>query len=1110
MKPHVVIALMAISSIFLGYAEAKNRLNGIPFYQIYEEKDIENTSRANFITTSPDGQLYFGSEQGLHTFDGTSWKLVIETPTTQSKIRAIAWTEDGVFASGYGTIGKLIFKDETGFEYLSLNSEPLSTYASEFYSKIHQLENLIYFIGERSVAYYDLNTKEIGAIPFESWLKGSAIIDGKLHVANARDGMIVFDGIDHFNHPAFKQFVDKHVILKIEAYKNGECYFATENNDLYHVPPGQPISSFESFPYEAEGAIRDLEFVGENQLAISVGHKGIHFINRDGQTTSALEIDSDYRWVGANALHLDKHHTLWVQFNSTIGKVIITSPLSQIDERLTMGVDYPIAFESDGELYLKTNNKLLKPQFNANGSMQGFVDTFPEIEKSIITACETSQGLYFQGGQYTYLYSDGKSNRIAKTGYIERLRSFKNNSHRLLAATPDEILVLEHKGESITQLYKTKHQVGHVNKIARADDDVFWLEIGLGQLGRVSIKEGQLDYRLYNTSAGLPEDWVAVWEHEGEVLFTSSSGIFEYNPQTESFHNTDILDAYLPPEGIFHRVATDPNGNIWASYDKFNYILWKQEDGTYIKDDRSLIHASDQYFNHFKFLSKGDAILLTATELYHVDGSKLPPVEQFQTSNLHLLEISDIEGSSIYYQSSGSQIRPNRLEFDSSRRSLSIRVGNTSSTSIKTPQYQYLLDQVSNNWSKWSTSNEVNFTKLDAGDHTLRVRSRENEASAPSEISIAFSIAPTFWETPFAFILYFIILLFLLNFGYNFFAKNLRRTNEKLELMVNERTKEIERKNSELQLNANELTYALNELRSAQDLLMNASRKAGMAEVATNVLHNVGNVLNSINVAVLSLSERLSQERVSKLVRVTKMLNEHDHDLAGFLTSDPKGKAIPAYLTQLSSVLTDDYSHYRVEVECMHENIEHVKKIIATQQSHAKTVEVLQPVKIEELIEDSLEMITGDLEHSLFEIVRDFEPDLEITSDKHSLLQMVTNFIKNAKESIIEADKELGLITISAHVTDDKSNVRIQISDNGMGISKENERKIFTHGFTTKSNGHGFGMHSSANAAKSLGGDLQINSEGLGKGATVTLTLPLSGKRKLTEAFSEQSSFSRN
>ncbi len=1110
MKPLVVIALLAVSSLFTSLVEAKGRLNGIPFYQIYEEKDIENTSRANFITTAPDGQLFFGSEQGLHTFDGTSWKRVLQTPTTQSKIRAIAWTEDGVFASGYGTVGKLIFKDETGFEYLPLNTEPLSTYASEFYSKIHQHESLLYFIGERSVAYYDLNTKAIGATSFESWIKGSAIIDGKLHVANARDGLLVFEGTEHYAHPAFKSFVDKHVILKIEPHENGECYFSTESNELYHVPAGLPLSSFKPFPFSAGGAIRDLEFVGNNQLAISIAHRGIHFLDSDGETISALEIDSDYRWVGANALHLDKHNALWVQFNSTIGKVMIDSPLSQIDERLTMGVDYPIAYELGGELYLKTNNKLLKPEFNTHGSMKGFVDTFPLIDKPIITACETAKGLYFQGGQETFLLSNGTQKRLAKTGYIERINAFNKNQDRLLAATPDELIVLEHKGESITQISKTKHGVGHINKIARTDEDVFWLEIGLGQIGRVSVEGGQLNYRLYNTDAGLPGDWVAVWEHQGEVLFTSSSGIFEFNPETESFQNTDFLDAYLPPEGIFHRVATDPRGNIWASYDTFNYILWKQEDGTYIKDNRSLIHAGDQYFNHFKFLSNGDTILLTATELYHVDGSKLPPVDRAQTSNLHLLEVSDIEGSSIYYQSSGSQIRPSHIELESSRRSLSIRVGDTNSSSIKTPQYQYLLDEVSKDWSKWSTSNEVNFTKLDAGDYNLKVRSRPNESSAPSEINIAFSIIPTIWETPFAFLLYFIIFVALLNFGYSLFAKNLKKTNEKLEHMVHERTKEIERKNSELQLNANELTYALNELRSAQDLLMNASRKAGMAEVATNVLHNVGNVLNSINVAVLSLSERLSQERVSKLVRVTKMLNEHDHDLAGFLTSDPKGKAIPAYLTQLSSVLTDDYSHYRVEVECMHENIEHVKKIIATQQSHAKTVEVLQPVRIEDLIEDSLEMITGDVEHSIFEIVRDFEPDLEIVSDKHSLLQMITNFIKNAKESIIESEKELGLITISAHTTEDKRNVRIQISDNGIGISEENERKIFTHGFTTKSDGHGFGMHSSANAAKSLGGDLQIGSEGLGKGATVTLTLPLSDKRNVAESYSDQTSFSRN
>ncbi|MDQ8179031.1 HAMP domain-containing sensor histidine kinase [Pelagicoccus sp. SDUM812005] len=1090
------------------------RLNGIPFYQIYEEKDIENSSRANFITTAPDGRLFFGCENGLHSFDGTSWNHLLETPSTQQKVKCVTWTEYGVFAAGYGTIGRLHFEGDSGLRYEALNDSPLTKRSGEFYSKIHRLGNKLYFIGERSVAHLDLDTLELGATAFEAWVKGSAIYQGKLLVATTRDGIVQFDGNERAVLPAFQGFIDKRVILNIEVSEAGEVYFATESNELYQVPAGAPLEAFAPFPFRPDGAIRDLEFVTPEKLAISVAHQGIYFLDNAGQVLSTLDRSFDYRWGGANALHRDPSGTLWVQFNSTVGKVIANSPVSQIDERLTKGIEYPIAHEVDGQVYLRTKGRLLKPDFCEDGSLQGFADALPGFNRSIDAASAIQDGIYLQGEASTYFHTQGQTTELGKTGRIERMTPFEGDANKLFAATPDSLLVLQARADSIEVLSQTSHQAGHINKVARAYHDVFWLEIGIGQIARAQVANGTIDYQLFNRDHGLPLAWIAVWEHEGEVLFTSSKGIYRFEPNSQRFVATDILEQHLPASGIFHRVATDPHGNIWASYEKSNYILWKQGDGAYLKDSHSLSQLGDQFFNQFKFLSNGDTLLLSATELFHIEGAKLSPPSPKTEPNLSLFEISDLEGSAIYYLNSGIGKLPESLEFPSGQRNLSIRVGATRSSTIKAPQYQYLLEGMSKDWSKWSSSNEVSFTKLDAGSYTLRIRSRPHASAEPEEIAIPLHIAPTFFETPIAYLLYACAFVALLLFGYSLFAKNLKKTNLKLERMVNERTREIENKNSELQRNANELSKTLDELRSAQGLLMGASRKAGMAEVATNVLHNVGNVLNSINVSLLAVSERLSQQRINKLVRVSKMINDHQHDLAHFLTNDPKGKAIPEYLMQLSSVLGDDHSRYLLEVDCMQENIEHVKKIIATQQTHAKTVDVCQPIKVESLVNDALEMITGDLEHSFFEIVRDFEPDLEIVSDKHSLLQMITNFVKNAKEAIIESEKPLGLITISAHTDPENDCVRIQISDNGIGIAQENERKIFTHGFTTKADGHGFGMHSCAIAARNLGGNLQISSEGLGKGATVTLELPRSpngdADRRHANRLSGDSPFAKN
>ena len=257
---------------------------------------------------------------------------------------------------------------------------------------------------------------------------------------------------------------------------------------------------------------------------------------------------------------------------------------------------------------------------------------------------------------------------------------------------------------------------------------------------------------------------------------------------------------------------------------------------------------------------------------------------------------------------------------------------------------------------------------------------------------------------------------------------------------------------------------------------------------------SVGNGVTRVSIPALPSRPNPVRDHIP-VARVADMLAARRDDLPEFLLRDPKGQAIPEYLARLAKVLKEDFARCQIEVETMRDNIDHVKEIIATQQAHAKTVDVYQEIALPELIDMAITMIMGEAEHSSYKISRDYDPDLRIESDKHRILQMVANFIKNAKEAIAEAEPPSGLIQVAARYDDDGENAVLTIADNGVGIAPANLGKIFIHGFTTKSEGHGFGMHSCANSAKALGGRLRIDSDGLAKGATVTLTLPVKPPR---------------
>ncbi|PHQ35872.1 PAS domain-containing protein [Rhodopirellula bahusiensis] len=272
--------------------------------------------------------------------------------------------------------------------------------------------------------------------------------------------------------------------------------------------------------------------------------------------------------------------------------------------------------------------------------------------------------------------------------------------------------------------------------------------------------------------------------------------------------------------------------------------------------------------------------------------------------------------------------------------------------------------------------------------------------------------------------------------------------------------------------------------------LLDVSRQAGMAEIATGVLHNVGNILNSVNVSVSVIRNQYSKSALANLEKVSALIAEHENTFPEFVSTDQRGKKIPAYVQRVTSALSGERQTIDVELLDLVKNIEHIKEIVAAQQSMARSSELIQELDLRGLIEDALAANKASLMNHNIQITLDLdEGEKMITTDKHRFLQIVINLIKNAKDSLVEHKVSDPQIIVRA-TCDEVSNT-ISVIDNGAGIPVENLQQIFQHGYTTKTNGHGFGLHSSANTAGEMGGKLTALSEGLGCGARFELNLPI-------------------
>jgi two-component system NtrC family sensor kinase len=322
--------------------------------------------------------------------------------------------------------------------------------------------------------------------------------------------------------------------------------------------------------------------------------------------------------------------------------------------------------------------------------------------------------------------------------------------------------------------------------------------------------------------------------------------------------------------------------------------------------------------------------------------------------------------------------------------------------------------------------------------------------------------------------------------------RGLQEAKDLLEHRVADRTRELQE-----EIHAKDRAHR--ELAEAQQNLMRLSRLSGMAEVATSVLHNVGNVLNSVNVSTTLVSEKMQALKVDNFTATVAMLNQHEADIAAFLAHDPKGSRILPYLTKLEKQFQEERQTMLVELEQLRSHVEHIKGIVATQQSYAKVSGLVEDVCLENLVDDACRILQTGFERHKIIIERDFADVPPFSTEKHAVLQILLNLIRNAKDAIKLADHSERRIHIRIQPHGGQF-VRLQVIDSGVGIAPEDLTRIFSHGFTTKPGGHGFGLHSSALDARKLGGSLSAASDGPGRGATFTLELPLRTELKRSVA----------
>ena len=271
--------------------------------------------------------------------------------------------------------------------------------------------------------------------------------------------------------------------------------------------------------------------------------------------------------------------------------------------------------------------------------------------------------------------------------------------------------------------------------------------------------------------------------------------------------------------------------------------------------------------------------------------------------------------------------------------------------------------------------------------------------------------------------------------------------------------------------------------------ILDSAHQAGMAEIASEVLHNIGNAVTSANCSIECLEQRIAESRTAGLDRVTKMLQEQLPRAAEFFTTDPRGPKLVEYLVQLNDCLRDEGVKNAAEVKRLRSTVRHIRDVISAQQEFAKRVDFRQEVDLATLVNEVLQLNSHGIRCAEIKTHIDLPWMPELYISKSKTTQVLVNLVRNAIQAMQSQDSGMRCLIICGRLVDG-SDLELEVTDTGCGFDAEVQQKLFSHGFTTKREGHGIGLHYCANSIRESGGSVTAQSPGPGQGATFRIRIP--------------------
>ena len=1048
----------------------------------------------NAITQTKDGYLWFGTSKGLVRFDGLDFKEIGMPDHVQFRSRIISSLASskagglwfGISAGSLGYYDGQNFFPATNVSWVNRSMDVRS---------IQEDSNAVVWVAAQAVTgrFVKGTTNEIS---FSSRESGNEVSDGMSLCcdSNGRVWMgTVRRGLYYWQDGKLSLFPDdslnRSIIFAVAEDSAGQIWIGTDGGLRCYDARFQRKEIGDPH-FEVRALLVDRHGV------VWVGTSGNGLMCYKGGTLTTLKKMGGLVNDFVTALFEDREGSLWIGTRDGLSQLTdVKFPIYSSPEGLIGGSCHAVTTARDGGLW---------------ATMYGGFSHFDGQQARNYTAAEGLTNLYIKrvleakngdiyltDGSMIGILSEGKL--VAQYTPSDMPVAMAEDAQGVIVSVSTNLFRVS-RDQFVPYVFKNGQTppFSWIGNLATGRDDSLWVATANGIF---RVKDGT--WQQWSVPQGL--SWVKVhWvceDNDGALWAGLATGMARLkNNQIRNITRTNgLFDDFV------FAIVPDDLGYFWMDSVRGIFRVSRQNlndfcDGKtdQVKCDAydgleavKTIDKTDQEWSGCKtkdgriwFPSSQGAVMIDPANL-HVN--PIPPPVYIKQVRVNGIELKGNQVPAVLQGKGELEFQYTALSFVAPQRI----------------QFRYLLEGFDRSWIEAGNRRSAFYANLKPGKYTFRVIACNadgvwNEAGDSFDIELL----PHFYQTVWFYLGCAALASAALMGIYAWRVGNLRRrhrelekTQQLLEARVEERTAELEAQKKRLESEIEERQRMQLEVERIHRQLIDASRQAGQAEVASSVLHNVGNVLNSVNTSANIIADQVRDSKVADVSQVAELLIEHQNNLAEFLVRQGRGEPMTNYLKALGQRLISEHATMLNELRELVRNIDHIKEIVAMQQSYAQVSGVMEKQSIPTLVEDALRMHAAALVRHQVQVIRQFDPIPDVVVDKHKVLQILVNLISNAKYAMSESAAMERRLTLGVKLDPDNQ-VRVSVADNGVGMAPENLDRIFSLGFTTRQGGHGLGLHSGFFAAREMGGTLLVHSDGPGKGATFTLVFPAQPKEK--------------